>query len=87
MPDSTKDEGEISTFCNQTFVILDRWLNQIGREKGKDASRIVKETFQNNIKANLSYYESIAKNADENEQHEIAATNRLMAKLYKGFLA
>lgn len=88
MPNSKNSDGEISTYCGRTFAMLDKWLIRIGNDNNaKDASKIVKRVFQNNIKANISHYEYIAKAAEESHQEKTAATNRLIANLYKGFLA
>jgi hypothetical protein len=80
------DEGQLSNYCSQTFVILDKWLTQIGIEKGDDALEIVKEAFQNNINANMTYYETVANEAEKRGENEIASQNRRIAKLYKGLL-
>ena len=79
--------GKTSTYCGQTFAMLDKWMLQIAEERGAEiAFRKVKETFENNIKANVSYYEELAKIAQENNKGQNAEANLLMAKLYKGFL-
>lgn len=80
------DESQLSTYCSQTFVILDKWLNQVGGEKGEQALGIVKSALQNNIRANMTYYEGLAKEAENNGEHELASRNRLLAKLYKGLV-
>jgi hypothetical protein len=78
------DEGQISGYCRQTFAILDKWLNQVGQEKGDQALNIVRGAIQNNLDANVTYYEELAKQAEQNGQTELAAKNRLLARLYKG---
>jgi hypothetical protein len=72
--EDSKVHSEISSFCSQTFVILDKWLNQIGKEyKGNHhASKIAKEIFQNNINANVTYYESFAKSAEQSQEADLA---------------
>lgn len=88
MSNSEDRDGQISTYCGQTFAMLDRWLIRIGNENNpEEASKIVKTTFQNNIKANITYYEELAKAANESHQKKMAATHRLIANLYKEFLA
>ena len=67
--------------------MLDQWLVQIMKEKNAgEASKIAQKTFQNNIHANISYYEGVEKEALQNDLGEIAARNRAMVNLYKGFL-
>ncbi len=85
---TTQDDGEgqLSNYCSQTFIILDKWLHQISKEKGAEALTIVKSALQNNIKANMTYYEELAKQAEKNGQHELASRNGLLAKLYMGLL-
>ena len=77
---------ELSNYCSQTFVVLDKWLNQIGAEKGEEALHIVQQAIQNNLTANLTYYESLAKEATENGHDALASRYRLLAKLYRGLL-
>jgi len=78
------DESQLSNYCSQTFVILDKWLNQVGGEKGEEALSIVKSALQNNIRANITYYEGLAREAENNGLNELASRNRLLAKLYTG---
>jgi hypothetical protein len=78
--------GELYNYCSQTFVVLDKWLNQIGTEKGDEALQIVKDAIENNVKANIAYYENLAKEAEDNGLDELAAKHKLLARLYKGLL-
>lgn len=88
MSNSKNSDGEISTYCGHTFAMLDKWLIRIGNENNpEESSKIVKRAFQNNIKANISYYEYLEKAAEESHRKKMAATNRLIANLYKGSLA
>lgn len=81
-----KDDENLSSYCTQTFVILDKWLNQMGQEKGEEAIKIIKEAMLNNIKANITYYQGLAKEAEGNGHTELASQNMLLARLYKGLL-
>ncbi len=81
-----EDKGQIASYCSQTFVILDKWLNQLGAEKGEQALSIVKKALQTNIKANTEYYEWLAKEAESSGEHDLAEKYRLLARLYKGLL-
>jgi hypothetical protein len=81
------DKAEsLSNYCSQTFVVLDKWLNQVGAEKGDKALQIVKDAIENNLKANITYYENIVNAAEENGLTELASRHLLMARLYKGLL-
>ena len=81
-----RNEIQVSSYSSQTFALLDKWLNQVGAQKGGEGLRMVKSTLQNNIKANIAYYESLAKEAESIGHKELAAKNRLVAELYKGLL-
>jgi hypothetical protein len=83
----SNEDNKISNYCSQTFRLLDQWLVQIVKEKtGDDAFDLTQKTFQNNIQANISYYESLEEAALQNHDDAVAATNRAMVNLYKGFL-
>ncbi|AFU58982.1 hypothetical protein Ngar_c20500 [Candidatus Nitrososphaera gargensis Ga9.2] len=84
--DTIDYDEQVSSYCTQTFVILDKWLNQLGREKGDEALKIIKEALRNNTKANITYYQEFAKEAKENGHVELASQNMLLARLYKGLL-
>lgn len=79
-------DNNLSNYCSQTFVILDKWMNQVAQEKGEQALKIVKGALQTNIEANVTYYENLASEAGKNGQTELAAQNRLLATLYRGLL-
>jgi hypothetical protein len=82
-----EDEKQmIASYCSQTFVILDKWLNQVGAEKGEQALSVVKKALQTNIKANTEYYEWLVEEAENGGEHGLAEKNRLLARLYKGLL-
>ena len=88
MSNSADGDGGISTYCSHTFNALDKWLIQITNEKNPgEVSKLVQTSFQNNIKANIDYYEYLAKSADADHLEKAAARNRLMVNLYKGFLS
>lgn len=74
---------EKENYCTQTFIALDKWLNRVGAESGEKAVKIVKDNFQNNIQANVTYYEDLAEEAEKNGQKNLASRHRLIAKLYK----
>jgi hypothetical protein len=80
------DEGQLSNYCTQTFTTLDRWLNQVSGEQGEQSLGYVKQAWQNNLKANMTYYEEFARAAEKNGEHELASRNSLLARLYKGLL-
>ena len=80
------DDQELSNYCNQTFVILDKWLSEVGAKKGDEALVVVKKALENNIKANITYYESLAGEAEKNGLSTLASRNRLLARLYSGLL-
>ena len=84
--DMNAPDDQLSSYCSQTFVILDKWLNEIGKAKGEQSLEMVRHALHNNIKANVTYYESIANEAQKNGQTELANRNKLLAKLYKGLL-
>ena len=79
------DDG-LSNYCSQTFVILDRWLNQVANEKGNEALTIARSALLNNMSANSSYYESMAIEAKKNGQIEFAARYSLLADIYNRLL-
>lgn len=84
---SSNEESEgIPNYCGQIFVIMDKWLNQQADKKGDKALKIVNDAIRNNIKANMTYYEGLAKAAQQNGQKDLASRNRLLARLYKGLL-
>jgi len=85
MIDQTR-EIALSKYCTQTFTVLDKWLVQVSLEKGEQALEEVKRKMQNNMNANVTYYEGLAKDFASNGQKELAAKNELLAKLYKGLL-
>lgn len=86
MRNSDVSDGEISTYCSHTFNALDKWLIRIANENNpEEAAKIAKGTFQNNIRANIDYYEYLAKSADEEHQEKVAARNRVIANMYRGF--
>lgn len=84
--DMNAPDERLSGYCSQTFVILDKWLNEIGKAKGEESLEIVRHALHNNIKANVTYYEGIAVEAQKIGQTELANRNKLLAKLYKGLL-
>jgi hypothetical protein len=77
---------EKENYCSQTFVALDKWLNKAAAENGDEALKIVKENFQNNVKANLTYYEGLAEEAEKSGQKKLASKHRLLVSLYKELL-
>jgi len=79
-------EGTLSNYYTQTFAILDKWLNNVAEEKGEQALQAVKKAVENNLNANVTYYEDVAKEADRNGEHQLATRNRLLAKLYSELL-
>ena len=46
----------------------------------------MKDSFLNNIKANMTYYESLAGDAKRNNELKLVAKYELLIKLYKGLL-
>jgi hypothetical protein len=70
-------------YCTQTFAVLDKWLQQVASEKGTGALKAVKSAFENNIDANITYYEYLATEAEKTGQSPIVAQNRLLAGLYR----
>ena len=70
-------------YCTQTFVALDKWLQQVASEKGTGALRAIKSALENNIDANITYYEYLATEAEKTGQSPIVAQSRLLAGLYK----
>ncbi len=70
-------------YCTQTFVALDKWLQQVASEKGTDALKAVKSVLENNIDSNITYYEYLATEAEKTGQSPIVAQNRLLAGLYR----
>jgi hypothetical protein len=70
-------------YCTQTFVALDKWLQQVASEKGTGALKAIKSAFENNIDANITYYEYLATEAEKTGQSPIVAQNTLLAGLYK----
>ena len=48
------------------FVALDKWLQQAAAEKETGALKAVKSAFENNIGANITYYEYLATEAEKN---------------------
>ena len=79
-------ELERENYCTQAFVAIDRWLTHAGEDKGNKALKIVRDNFQNNIKANVTYYASLAKEAEKNGQKKLAARHKLLVRLYKELL-
>jgi len=65
---------------------LDKWLNQVGVEKGKEALPIVIAALKNNIRTNLQYYEDLALQLEQSGAPQLGAKHKLMAELYKGLL-
>jgi hypothetical protein len=53
-------------YCTQTFVALDKWLQQAASEKGTGALKAVKSAFENNIDVNITYYEIPCNRSGEN---------------------
>lgn len=70
-------------YCTQTFVALDKWLQQVASEKETGALKAVKSAFENNIDANITYHEYLATEAEKTGQSPIVAQNRLLAGLYR----
>jgi hypothetical protein len=70
-------------YCTRTFVALDKWLQQVASEKETGALKAVKSAFENNIDANITYYEYLATEAEKTDQFPIVAQNRLLAGLYR----
>ena len=68
-------------YCTQTFVALDKWLQQVASEKGTGALKAIKSALENNIDANITYYEYLATEAEKTGQSPIVAQNRLLAGL------
>ena len=79
-------DAKENNYCTPVFVALDKWLNQAGVEKGDKALKMVSDAFQNNIKANVTYYTSLADEAKKKGELKLAAQNELLAKLYKELL-
>ena len=77
---------ESNSVCTQTFVALDRWLNHVGREKGDKALEVVRSAMRNNLDANITYYEAVAKGAELNGNLQFAARYKLLVSLYRGLL-
>jgi hypothetical protein len=61
-------------------------LNKVGAESGDKALKIVQDNFQNNVKANMTYYEDLAHEAEKSGQKKFASQHRLLALLYKELL-
>jgi hypothetical protein len=70
-------------YCMQTFVALDKWLQQAASEKETDALKAIKSAFENNIDANITSYEYLTTEAEKTGQSPIVAQNRLLAGLYR----
>jgi hypothetical protein len=84
---SDNSDGDISTYCSQTFNAFDKWLIRLANENNSDeAFKIAKGTFQNNVKANIDYYEYVAKSAEEEHLEQVATRNHMIANMYRGFL-
>ena len=62
---------------------MGKWLQQVASEKGTGALKAVKSAFENNIDANITYYEYLAIEAEKTGQSPIVAQNRLLAGLYR----
>jgi hypothetical protein len=62
---------------------LDKWLQQAASEKETDALKAIKSAFENNIDANITYYEYLTTEAEKTGQSPIVAQNRLLAGLYR----
>jgi hypothetical protein len=56
-------------------------LNQAAQESGQEALSIVNSVLQNNPRANMTYYEDIAREAQSHGHDELASRNRLLAEL------
>lgn len=65
---------------------MDKWLNQVASEKGKEALTIARGALLNNMSANASYYQSMASEAEKNGHTEIAARCTLLADIYNRLL-
>jgi hypothetical protein len=65
---------------------LDKWLNKVGAECGDKALKIVQDNFQNNIKANVTYYENLVEEAEKSGEKKLASKHRLLVRLYKELL-
>lgn len=76
-------ETNLEQYSTKAFVALDNWLNRSVAENGEEASEIVSHAFQNNINANLSFYEGLANEADRNGYLGLSARVKAVAKLYK----
>jgi hypothetical protein len=76
-------DTSMEDYCTQTFVALDKWLQQTASEKGTGALKAIKSALENNVDANITYYEYLATEAEKTGQSPIAAQNRLLASLYK----
>lgn len=69
----------------QSFAEIDRLINRVVRENGRESYPLILSELKRNIKANITYYENIAETA-ENQGLEKAANFRLIAQIYEQLL-
>ena len=79
-----EDKITLSSYCTQTFTILDQWLNQVSGEKGDQALEYVKKAMRNNIADNITYYDHVAFDLEKREEFGLAMRNRRLAEIYRG---
>lgn len=81
------DDDEPPSSFTQSFSEMDKMLNRIVRENGEQSSYpLIKSELNSTIRANITYYESLAKNAENRGFEEMVTNYRLLARVYKELL-